>query len=261
MASGNRSTADERDLYPGYLNPDTIRAKPGPREIGVIVIFVAVVTALVTLGGTKLFNRDLRSEATQSQDDIKLVGASQQLAVVMVSTGEHREIKLLDTQNLLVQDVTRGQSTALTAALSPSGERLAYVTRSTDALIVFVVEVKGGRPMSLPASALLKAGEDVGFSNLSICEWTSVSWSDDGSRFLIFTCQKDESAITVVSVGRTLTPVILVDTLTTQQGPRQAIWLNDYEILFSQGSDAAGKTSLRRISANADALSVLIYGE
>jgi hypothetical protein len=247
--------------YPPHLNPDNVPVKPPRWEIWAVVLIVATLSALLTAGATQWFEHRSSSETSQLQNDIKLVGASQQLAVIVVSAEERREIKLLDAQSLRVQDVTRGQTTALAAALSPDGENLAYVSDSPDGAMVSAVEVKGGEPLPLTASAVLRAGEDTGFSHLVVCRWTDISWSTDSSRFLIFGCEKNKSAIIVVSVGQALAPVVLADTCATQEGPREAIWLNDCEVLFSQRNDATGQASLKTISADDRGSPLLIYGE
>jgi Tol biopolymer transport system component len=262
MPQGAQPSKDRPNRLPQYLKPSGDSDKSPVRDIAIVILAVAAVSALLTAGTIQLVNRERGSKvADQLRDDIELVGVSQQLAVVVVNAGERREIKLLDTEDLLVQDITRGQTTALTAALSPDGENLAFVSDSPDGPAVSLVNVKGGSPISLVGSALLKAGEDAGFNRLSICEWTNVSWSNESSRFSVFGCQKDESVIVVVNIGRTLDPVALADTRSKQEGPRKAMWLNDREILFNQKSEARGKTSLWKILADADASSVVVYGE
>jgi len=228
----------------------------------VIVLVIAIITVLITLGVVKLLNKQQDSTTVQDRQSIRLVGNSQQLAVALVGTGERREVKLIDTQTLIVRDATRGQGTALMSAISPNGGILATILDSPDGPIVSVVRVQGGKPVILRASTLLEAGEQAGFSRFVSCRWSSISWSSDSSRFLVFGCHKDESALVIVDATAPLEAVTLANTRAVQEIPRQAIWLNNHEILFTQMNDAADKSRLMKISADdTEALPILVYGE
>lgn len=252
---------DGSDRLPEHLDPYRISGKPPLRSMGMVILVVAAISALVTAGVIQLVNREFGSEASRGQDDIKLISVSQQLAVVLASAEGRREIKLLDTQSLIVQDITRGQPTALTAALSPDGKRLAFMSDSPDGATVSVVEVEGGKPLSLAALTVLTAGKAVNFDHFAVCNWTNISWSTDNARFLVFGCDKDESAVIIVDADQPLDLMVLANTRATQEGPREAIWLNDHEILFSQRNDSTGQTSLKKISADTQSHPVLIYGK
>lgn len=199
MTPDNRPDDNQIRHYPAHLNPDNVPAKPPRWEIWAIVLIVAAISALLTAGILQLLDRKSNSEPPAVQEKVRLVGVSQYLAVIVVGAAERREIKLLDTQNLRVQDVTRGQASALTAGLSPNGKYLTYMSDSPDGTNLSVVEVQGGEPVPLAVSALLKAGEDEDFSHLVICKWTNISWSSDSSRFLIFGCDKDDSYLLNIS--------------------------------------------------------------
>ena len=131
--------------------------------------------------------------------------------------------------------VSQDDITADKPAITPAGDRVAYVSARDGGQIV-AVSLKKDERIPITAADAAKAGKDASLNISHICPWTPVDWASTGERLAFFGCAPDNSVSFLMISDLTTTPAKTVAVAASQllsPDERQVKWLDASRMIVS----------------------------
>ncbi|MBE7553149.1 MAG: hypothetical protein HS126_18915 [Anaerolineales bacterium] len=257
------SQNEELNKYAFQYDPQQVlRPK---RQTGWIIIGVLLCILLGvagTLGVIRWLNLPVSNALPESTPvaDLIIAGAVNETALVIIDThNESSQLKIANTttNTVVIQDLTRGKLKALAASLSVQKDRVAFIKEEDGHRDVIVINTGTGLTTPLERAKLIVP--TLG-TQIEPCSWSPIAWSPDGARFSFFGCDKTTSMLIVVEAQTELTPVVLTNTQATQTPNRQAVWLNNENLLYTHLDPTTEQTWISRIGILTDSVPFPVYG-
>jgi Tol biopolymer transport system component len=144
------------------------------------------------------------------------------------------EVRLLNTKTNEVYDITLGDSRATNAALSPDGNKVAYIVNDQNGSSMYLVGNSYKRKLIFDANTLNEAAsKELNNKNVRICSWSKLQWSPDGEHISFFVCSDRQSALCIAKTAQEHTPDCLDETGITGTASRSTAWLDVNKIVFT----------------------------
>lgn len=240
------------------------------RQTGIIVGILAI--ALVSiLGTTGVFRWRVKETASpeipsatatintaEFFSTLYLADTVTDTALLLVgSEGAYIEIKIADvtTDTVRIQDLTRGKFQASAAALSPSGNQVAYIREEANKRTVEVID-RSGQSQTVKEVNYWVATRG---KTAEPCFWSPIAWSPDGQHIAFFACNNTLSMLIVVEVAANNPLPVNKTTHSAYPGPRQLIWFDDDSLIHTQYNPDTDTTTAYRLFLDAKIDPVLVY--
>lgn len=202
----------------------------------VILILMIALLVLGFLGGLKQIQFIISKKFLKNHSKIKILSIKDYNLLILAKDANKREVKYLNTQKMLTQDISSGDFRASHAAISPDGNLIAYVSTENSSSKMYIVNNSIGLIQIFDSKSFENsAGSIFNQASACVCEWSNIYWSPDNNKLAFFGCSDKSSALFVVNAKENDIPKALVDTKTDSIDSREAAWLKDKDIIFTSG--------------------------
>jgi hypothetical protein len=191
--------------------------------------------------------------------DLRIAGTVDEKALLLIDIGgpsSQIKVATTTTNTVVIQDLTRGRFRAITAALAPQKDRLAYLREEEGHRSAIVIDLDSGSDTKVGEDKLWAAADG---ATIEPCSWSPIVWSPDSTRFCFFGCDKTRSVLVIVEAETELTPVVVKNTETAQNPPRQVFWLDNQNILYTEFDFTTEQPKVSRIGACSHCAPLSVY--
>ena len=231
----NQSPSDDSSVP---AEPDRNKYAPPGRSSLVLVIYfvVGIFIVLLIIGLVNRFNLiSSLSMIVGDREGITVVSSgtvgSESIVVMEVRNKDRSEIRLLVPETKEVKFVSKANSYSFSPVKSPTTEQVAYLTKIDSGEIKLEV----GSPGEIITDTVsIETLESISRPNLRLCQYTTITWSPDGTHLAVFVCDKETtvSFVVVTEVGKRNR--VLEHTKDNSGRPRSAAWSDDTHLIYTQ---------------------------
>ncbi len=254
------------------LNPDEYRKSK--RRWGspyLVFVLVSVSSVLITLGVLRMplagipriaptspATAGVNDSESQSGDILVADIQGQRILLLFGTDDAYTEIKVATTTTNTrnIQELTRGKFEVLSAALSPSGDQVAYIREEGGKRTVEIIDRGVGQGKSIDPVNYWAAtyGQTV-----APCFWSPIVWSPDSAHFAFFGCTNTLSMLIVVEAAAGQPLPVNEITQSSYPGPRQLSWFDEASLIHTRYNPDSDTTTAYRFFLDPEVDSLIIY--
>jgi hypothetical protein len=210
---------------------------PGRRKIWVwimVLMVVVIVAPLVIRLGEALGwwgSLLLLKLSAEPQQVVSVVGGSKTGVLMTIDHRGVREITILISDTLHIDNLSQGIANNSQPMMSPEGDRVAFMVGEAGAREIKIAPIQG-HTYALASDEQIKQAAPTGeLKDSSMCDDNSLSWSPDGTHLAFMACVKDKSVIVTVDT-QTKEVHFVPHTDSASKRSRSLAWLDDARIVF-----------------------------
>jgi hypothetical protein len=227
----------------------------------ILIIIIALIYRFINPINKSIQNIVNKNSIDKKTDNIKMLSVKDNKILILKIDGDKKEIKLINTETRVINDISQGDIKANTAKLSNSTNSIVYSSGSKNYTSLYMITMESNN------SKIRKIfdSKDINYNfntpckkiesdYLKICQWSTIEWSPNDNKISFFVCSQNMSSLVVVDINKSIEPNIIKDSTICNDSQREHRWLNDEDIVFSSNNN------LYSVSSKNNKSSKSVYG-
>ena len=232
---GDRDAGGTQSVPVGTTGDEASRPKRYGRLGLVALAVLALIASIVGLAERYDLTSITQSVPLGSQPSLTQVESRHGRTLFLETHGDTRRVLVQTHGQASWQLVSKDDVTAVNPSLSPSSERVAYLSEKNDGSIV-IVSLLDSEEYHITSEDIEDFVRRMPSAGTKVCSWTPISWDPDGHRVAFFGCREEPPlSIVVIADVSSQSPALGIVTGSDMAtlSHRQVHWSSTTELIIS----------------------------